>query len=85
MNHCVPAVCRGERPIEKLEAALDALYDHNQPFFDRYHLLSGIERRVGGQGLVQFARVRGAAPGRGASDMVRAVSLKRCHWHMHSC
>lgn len=50
-------LCRGEKPIEQLEAALDALYDRKLPFFGRYHLLSAVERRVGGQGLVQFARI----------------------------
>ena len=49
--------CRGEKPIEQLEAALDALYDRKLPFFGRYNLFSAVERRVGGQGLVQFASI----------------------------
>jgi hypothetical protein len=59
------AVCRGEQLIEQLEAALDALYDRKLPFFGKYHLFSAVERRVGGQGLVQFARIGNTA------DMVR--------------
>jgi hypothetical protein len=60
--------CRGETPTEQLEAALDALYERKLPFYARYKLFSAVERRVGGQGLVQFARI-----GNG-NEMVRRAS-----------
>jgi hypothetical protein len=41
---------------EALEDALDALHALRQPFMGQFELLSSIERRSGGQGLVQFAR-----------------------------
>jgi hypothetical protein len=42
---------------EALEDALDALHALQQPFIGQFLLLSSIERRSGGQGLVQFARL----------------------------
>lgn len=62
-------VYRGERPIEQLEVALDALYNRKLPFFGRYHLFSAVERRTGGQGLVQFARIGNT------TDTVRALLI----------
>lgn len=48
-------------PVEALEDALDALYATRQAFMGQYELFSSIERRSGGQGLVQFARSKDAA------------------------
>eukprot|EP00892_Ulva_mutabilis_P005656 jgi/Ulvmu1/3462/UM016_0082.1 len=42
-------------PADELEVALDALCAMETPFLFRYNILSAVDRRVGGQGLVQFA------------------------------
>ena len=44
-------------PLEELEVALDAMNSMQAPFFYRYHLLSAVDRRAGGQGVVQFATI----------------------------
>jgi hypothetical protein len=49
--------CRGDTPGERLEAALDALCGRKVPFYGQYRLFSAVERRVGGQGIVQFAQI----------------------------
>lgn len=43
--------------MDELETALDAMCGMAEPFFGRYQLLSAVDRRVGGQGLVQFASI----------------------------
>eukprot|EP00892_Ulva_mutabilis_P005985 jgi/Ulvmu1/3759/UM175_0006.1 len=43
--------------LEALEVALDALFGMQAPFYGRYLLLSAVDRRCGGQGLVQFANI----------------------------
>lgn len=42
-------------PLDQLEVALDGMHCMQSPFYYRYNILSAVERRVGGQGLVQFA------------------------------
>eukprot|EP00892_Ulva_mutabilis_P005912 jgi/Ulvmu1/3693/UM017_0110.1 len=42
-------------PVEELQVALDAMNSMQAPFYNRYHLASAVDRRVGGQGIVQFA------------------------------
>eukprot|EP00892_Ulva_mutabilis_P002693 jgi/Ulvmu1/12424/UM009_0074.1 len=42
---------------DALEVALDAMCSMKEPFYHRYMLLSSVERRIGGQGLVQFASI----------------------------
>ena len=37
--------------------ALDAMNSLQAPFYYRYQLYSAVDRRVGGQGVVQFAAV----------------------------
>ena len=51
------AAVESESPLDELEVALDAMCSMKEPFYSRYHLLSSVERRVGGQGLVQFASI----------------------------
>lgn len=43
---------------EGLEEALDEIYDHRILFLGRFELYGQVHRRVGGQGIVQFARGR---------------------------
>ena len=43
--------------LEQLEVALDAMFSMQAPFFGRYMLLSAVDRRSGGQGVVQFASI----------------------------
>lgn len=45
-------------PLDALEEALDAMCAKKEVFYDRYYLLSAVERRVGGQGIVQFASIK---------------------------
>lgn len=40
-------------PVEALEDALDALFVARQPFMELYDILSSVERRTGGQAIVQ--------------------------------
>lgn len=47
--------------VEVLEDALDALCETGRKFLGRYTILSSVERRGGGQGVVQFAQVVGSA------------------------
>lgn len=47
--------------VEDLEDALDALCETGRKFLGRYVILSNVERRGGGQGVVQFAQVAGSA------------------------
>lgn len=47
--------------VEDLEDALDALCDSGHKFLGRYTILSNVERRGGGQGIVQFAQMVGSA------------------------
>eukprot|EP00892_Ulva_mutabilis_P000505 jgi/Ulvmu1/10455/UM063_0010.1 len=51
------AAHESESPLDALEVALDAMCSMKEPFYHRYMLLSSVERRVGGQGLVQFASI----------------------------
>ena len=44
-------------PLEELEVALDAMSSMQAPFFYRYQLYSAVDRRVGGQGVVQLAAI----------------------------
>eukprot|EP00892_Ulva_mutabilis_P002686 jgi/Ulvmu1/12418/UM009_0068.1 len=44
-------------PLDALEVALDAMCSMQEPFYDRYIIRSSLQRRVGGQGLVQFASI----------------------------
>ena len=44
-------------PLEELEVALDAMNSMQATFFYRYKLYSAVDRRVGGQGVVQFAAI----------------------------
>ena len=44
-------------PLDELEVALDAMNSMQARFHYRYHLLSAVDRRVGGQGVVQFAAI----------------------------
>ena len=37
--------------------ALDAMAGMRHLFYDRYHVMSSVERRAGGQGVVQFASI----------------------------
>ena len=46
-------------PLEELQVALDAMCIMQAPFHHRYHLYSAVHRRVGGQGIVQFAGISG--------------------------
>ena len=43
--------------MEELGVALDAMNSMQALFYYRYQLLSTVERRVGGQGVVQFAAI----------------------------
>lgn len=43
-----------ESPLEQLQVALDATYAMQARFFNQYTVASPMQRRVGGQGLVQF-------------------------------
>ena len=45
--------------LEELEVALDAMCIMQAPFHHRYQVSSGVHRRVGGQGVVQFAGIAG--------------------------
>lgn len=45
--------------MDKLQIALDAMHSMQAVFLHRYTLGSSVERRVGGQGLVQFASIAG--------------------------
>lgn len=53
---CRAAVTAGS-PMGELEVALDAMCDLQAPFHGRYIMMSSIDRRSGGQGIVQFANV----------------------------
>ena len=44
-------------PLEELKVALDAMNSMQAPFYYRYLLLSAVDRRVGGQGVVQFSAI----------------------------
>ena len=46
-----------ESGVEELEVALDAMAGMRHLFYDRYHVMSSVERRAGGQGVVQFASI----------------------------
>jgi hypothetical protein len=45
-----------QRACVDVEDALDELRDANAPFLGRYIVLGHLERRIGGQGIVQFLR-----------------------------
>lgn len=47
-------------PAEKLETALDAMHNQQATFYGRYTIASSVERRAGGQGIVQFAAIAGS-------------------------
>ena len=42
-------------PLEELEVALDAMCAMEHLFYYRFRILSAVDRRVGGQGVVQIA------------------------------
>lgn len=48
---------RTESPLEALEVALDAMCGMQAPLLGRYFALSGLDRRRGGHGVVQFATI----------------------------
>lgn len=70
-------ICRAgdaaRSPVEELEVALDAMHNMQAPFCGRYTLGSAIDRRSGGQGVVQFADIAGTR------DRVR------CPWSSQIC
>jgi hypothetical protein len=45
-----------ERGIESLEDALAEMFAHDVPFLTKYLVMGAVDRRQGGQGLVQFLR-----------------------------
>eukprot|EP00892_Ulva_mutabilis_P007594 jgi/Ulvmu1/5206/UM216_0001.1 len=45
--------------LGQLQVALDAMYNMHAPFYNRYRIESSYNRRVGGQGVVQFASIAG--------------------------
>jgi hypothetical protein len=45
-----------ERRIESLEDALAEMFAHDVPFLTKYLVMGAVDRRQGGQGLVQFLR-----------------------------
>lgn len=56
----LPRVCRSPgagSSVDKLEDALDELAETGRHFMGRYLVGSNVERRSGGQGVVQFARI----------------------------
>ena len=55
--HACRAADGAQSPAEELEVALDAMFSMQAPFHRRYHLFSAMQRRVGGQGMVQFASI----------------------------
>lgn len=75
MYECVHRVDgNAESPLEQLQVALDATYAMHARFFNRYTVSSSVERRVGGQGLVQFGAI--------ASTMDRVCSeISQCTTH----
>lgn len=55
--------CRGASgvsSVDALEDALDELAEQGTPFMERYLIGSSVDRRSGGQGVVQFARIHNA-------------------------
>ena len=68
--YCCRSAKESDSPLDALRLALDAMCSMKAPFYDRYHLLSAVERRVGGQGLVQFASVMNTR------EMVRCCGLR---------
>ena len=44
-------------PVDRLEVALDGLCAMHALFYHRYWVLTAVDRRASGQGLVQFAVV----------------------------
>lgn len=46
--------------FEQLEDALDCMHAARAPFLARFHVLGAVERRSGGQGVVQFAAIAGS-------------------------
>lgn len=47
----------GGLSVDELEDALDELAERQAHFMGRYLIGSNVERRSGGQGVVQFARI----------------------------
>jgi hypothetical protein len=45
-----------ENKVESLEDALDEMRANDVPFLSKYVVLGAVDRRQGGQGLVQFLR-----------------------------
>lgn len=56
---CCRAGGAAKSPLEELEVALDAMNSMQSTFCVRYKLYSAVYRRVGGQGVVQFAGIGG--------------------------
>ena len=65
---CCRASSESETALDKLEVALDGMCCMAAPFYGQYQLHSAVQRRVGGQGIVQFAAIMNT------QDKVRA------HW-----
>ena len=55
--HACRAADGAQSPAEELEVALDAMFSMHAPFNHRYRLFSAVQRRIGGQGMVQFASI----------------------------
>lgn len=71
----------GRRKCDDVEDALDELRAEDVPFFNKYTVLGAVERRTGGQSLVQF--LRGTHNGANYAAKVRASpatarSLRTC-------
>lgn len=60
-NVLLATVCRAanvtQSPLDQLEVALEAMCCMAAPFHSRYQVHSAMQRRVGGQGIVQFATI----------------------------
>jgi hypothetical protein len=65
-----------KRPCVDVEDALDELRNANAPFLGRYNVLGHLERRIGGQGIVQF--MRDVHSGAGYAAKARCCILSVC-------
>ena len=59
ISHLCRAAEEAGSPVEKLEWALDGMQSMREPFCGRFLLGSAVDRRTGGQGVVQFADIAG--------------------------
>ena len=55
--YCCRAGDAARTPVEELKVALDAVNGMQCTFCKRYQVYSAFYRRVGGQGVVQFASI----------------------------